>query len=510
MRLLLRAFLIGTLALASCEDDPATVPSVDVPTDGGADGDVLPVDAATAPDAADAIAVDPFADRSGTRVALRNFNSADGFRYRAGFFDRQTGEPCNVRQLAQDGVRRCLPSAAAVFFYADAACTQRVASYTSCAAKPEYAAENVPDADACTAPKTRVYKLGAELGGPAPDGGAPAIPLYVKDGPSCTASPASPNTTYVSVASEVPPAEFVAFKETRVPAGAALNAVYYDGDDGSRIFATFEDKARASPCTFWPMSDGTFRCTPASPYVSGFFGRFADGVCTSELTFASCPASAKVARRFVPSCPNVMQFYDIGAAHPADGGVFFKAGASCVATAPTAGFALFALGAELQPAAFSQGTLGPFAPTGRLAARKVVVDKAEVPVAVETFERRVDVRDTLKDAICSPQLASDGVYRCLPDGALAAYYSDATCTERVGFTYLSSCGGAPTYAKYTGPECLGRGVVASVKGKRAGTSVYAKSASGCTLTDLGAEVELWDVGAVVAPTEFAEMTLTIE
>lgn len=509
MRLLLRVLVAATCALASCDEgDSPSSPSPSV--DAGLEETSSPVNAASADAGEGAADADPFGNRNGTRIRLRNFTTAEGFRRSAGFFDKQTGEPCNVRQLAQDGVRRCLPAGSAISHFADASCTQPVASYTSCASKPKFAAETVPAPDGCSTAKTRIYNLGAEFGAPSADGGPAAVTLYTKSGASCVSTPPAANTIYVATTTEAPPADFVAFHETRLPVGDALNAVYYDGDEGSRLFATFEDKAGATPCTFAPMSDGTLRCAPSSLNVSALFDRYSDGACKSELAFASCPASAKLARRTGLACPNVTRFYELGANVPSDAGIFYKGAGSCITAPPIDGFAPRELGAEVLPSVFQDGTLGPWTAAGRLASRKIVIDGVAVPVATETFERKVDIQDTAKNAPCAVQLASDGVYRCLPDAALASYFTDATCTQRLAFTYVSNCASAPAYATYTGPECPGLVVVLAVTGKRAGTSVYVKGTSTCSVADLGANVELWDVGAVIAPSEFAEMSLTVD
>lgn len=141
---------------------------------------------------------------SGTRLKARWTTAEDGAKQFRGFWDSARETECSF-QGASDGTTRCLPSGMFIHptFFADAACTKRIAyGEKGCAAKTATLQGRYCAGSEIT---QTIFTLGARFTAPQ---------LYNKDGASCTSISAASwadRDLYV-VGAEIPPSEFVAAK----------------------------------------------------------------------------------------------------------------------------------------------------------------------------------------------------------------------------------------------------------------------------------------------------------
>ncbi|HXX67590.1 MAG TPA: hypothetical protein VEK07_10430 [Polyangiaceae bacterium] len=105
------------------------------------------------------------AERGGRRLRATYLKGDDGSREVVGWFDAALEVDCSFAAAA-DGAWRCLPGGAeAGRFFADAACTQRLATLPRGCSSPAYAVLN--DTSACASrPTKHVFSLGARYTGP--------------------------------------------------------------------------------------------------------------------------------------------------------------------------------------------------------------------------------------------------------------------------------------------------------------------------------------------------------
>ena len=81
-------------------------------------------------------------------------------------------------------------------------------------------------------------------------------------------------------------------EQTTAPAepyvsGSRIRAVFIVGTDGSKMFRSWWDRQRKEACNWTPLSDGSYRCLPAT----GYAGMFADDACTRPVSTwpTGCP-----------------------------------------------------------------------------------------------------------------------------------------------------------------------------------------------------------------------------
>lgn len=141
---------------------------------------------------------------SGTRLRARWTTADDGAKQFRGFWDSAREAECTF-QGASDGTTRCLPVGIFIHpsFYADAACTKRIAyGEKGCAATTATLQGRYCAGSEVT---QTIFSLGARFTAPQ---------LYTKDGATCTSTSAAgwaDRDLYV-VGAEIPPSEFVAAK----------------------------------------------------------------------------------------------------------------------------------------------------------------------------------------------------------------------------------------------------------------------------------------------------------
>lgn len=120
--------------------------------------------------------------------------------------------------------------------------------------------------------------------------------------------------------------------------------------------------------------------------------------------------------------------------------------------------------------------------------------------------------DSVLDANCFGQVASDGTRRCMPTPtASAIFFSDSGCTQRVA--HVTKGCSVPDYvaiADTTSP-CAPRYELRNLGASVSATAVYIGSPASCTgPTDQSAAYDMFDLGAVVSPSTLVEMTEMVE
>lgn len=149
------------------------------------------------------------ADRSGERLRAAYLNGADGSRQFVGWYDASLEVDCTYA-IASDGSWRCLPGGAETGrFFADAACTQRLATLPRGCSAPAYAVSS--DTSACAwRPSKHVFSLGVPYTGPI---------AYSFVAGACSAVTSADLILYDLhlVGDEVPPESFVAATLEREP-----------------------------------------------------------------------------------------------------------------------------------------------------------------------------------------------------------------------------------------------------------------------------------------------------
>ncbi len=461
-----------------------------------ADGAGSPDAAAIDGDAPDGSASDVLAERSGTRIKRELWSTADGFRQRVGLYDAELARSCFVA-VASDGMSRCLPQGASAHVFTDSGCTQRVAAWSACSSKPTYATAQ-PSIASCAPLLTKVFSLGADV--------APTELFTGEPGACWLTSTPSPEYKYSKV-TEVAAATFAQLDEVTRPLAPGLDGAFLETADGLQVLSGFRDATHGSlPCVFSTAMDDKLHCVPGgSDDVGSLFGNFSDDKCTTEVGSGACP-SFTLARRFLQGCPSRVQIFSVGAAIDADAGVYRQNGASC--DGPQAiGSTIKPVTAEVSPSDFPAATI-----TASTASARLRIDRLELAPNTLVAEPYPLIRDTAQGATCSPATASDGNARCLPTPAAMVHaFADDQCTVLVARVSSGACG-VPKFARRTlSAACDDRTAVHPLLAKRATTLTYVRNVSNeCVKQDLGPAVDIYDVGAELPATDFAEVTLARE
>ncbi len=138
------------------------------------------------------------------------------------------------------------------------------------------------------------------------------------------------------------------------------------------------------------------------------------------------------------------------------------------------------------------------------------------------------IHDTVRDAYCTPAIAADGRYRCLPSvaGTIGSYFADAACTVEladrkpylIGSTVMQAtwpdlpAARLQDARKATTPSALTPGPVKiyRVGAEHVGPLYYKSSSTACAAVtpDPGDKYDL--LGAEVAAADFVEMALAAQ
>jgi hypothetical protein len=140
--------------------------------------------------------------------------------------------------------------------------------------------------------------------------------------------------------------------------GTRLKAKYRSGSDGSKgyIPSLWYDSQRQEDCAFAVAGDGVERCIPSGLSVVAF----SDAACTQAIAMDStgCVTKYAIQRDRPAGCNTVgpTRIFELGAKSTATN-IYLQAGTQCISTMAPAGSALYAVGAEVPPTAFLEGTI---------------------------------------------------------------------------------------------------------------------------------------------------------
>ena len=448
-----------------------------------------------------------------------------------------------------DGALRCLPSPPLSIHFADAACSQRVASARACTdGPPRYAL--VPLSSTCAGADSitpaAVYSLGS--------GSVPAVLHYqqsVGGNLQCLESPNSEGLEVYPFVSELAPTEFVA-ATIELTTGSRIQTDRLVAEDGTRGGAGRAfDSNFGGECLVDLAADGEWRCLPVEAIIRRAGWAFADPSCTQGLVMQGwgscapdfraklasieepriCAVVAGVPRERYPPKRHVHQLgaastpaQTFGKTYQTDNSVI------CEAT-PNADAAPFSeVRAELPPTEFLRASqkeiaCGPMGASGRrLKAHYAASDDGVVLSAAAIW------LDEELGEECFFQVAADDVIRCIPNRqrmAAVQYFADASCSR--GLVAIDRCiefpRGAPKFAVVdeTGGACVaGMGLVDIRARVHALGATVAPSAlyrynldqpAGCVPFDQAGvetfvmEFEFRELGSEVPPTTFVAGTI---
>jgi hypothetical protein len=203
--------------------------------------------------------------RSGSRLRVRAVLTDEGHQAAVGWYDQEREENCEFQRDAE-GALRCLPTDATDdVYFADAACTTRVAMVSE--QKADYAVQR--EGNQC-AMGVRVYSLAGAIEVPA------GIFRHTSHG-KCVAASVPATGEFRAVGAEVPLAEFVAGRQGVEGTDARVKAIGLVADDGAISVTGFMDGELQTPCTW--EGDRYAACVPLTTEVS----TFADESCSQPL-----------------------------------------------------------------------------------------------------------------------------------------------------------------------------------------------------------------------------------
>jgi hypothetical protein len=115
-------------------------------------------------------------------------------------------------------------------------------------------------------------------------------------------------------------------------------------------------------------------------------------------------------------------------------------------------------------------------------------------------------RDTQLNIDCSFGMASDGQYRCLPTAMLAPYFSDSSCTVRVGYD-LCATTNHPGYISVSAAAASSCSAASTptlyVRGAQYSGNVYSGTPSACSdITNILTAFSFYALGSAVDVTTF--------
>ena len=389
---------------------------------GGRDGGVAPADAETPPDGA-VVSGDVWSGhRSGTRLRARIARSALGAEEFLGWRDTALGLDCTFRR-AGDGALRCLPEESVritnQLYFADASCTEPlVTTNTLPCGYPAHAIYY--DALGCMEPPT-VYGLGAEI----PRG----TTTYTRPSASdpCTVAPSLAGRTVVFARGpEVPPSAFVAGTLRAESTASGVDFVVLETTDGASQHWGLADAAGGFSCAVGALEGGELACLPTdTTQITTYYG---DAACSAPVSFAYDPASCETfthAAEAVSACPGTRRLFRLGMERALTDPLYRNAGSGCTTSSTFASSRFFDVGAALGASDFVAASEVSGGVRGVIEERLHRFGGGDA-VRVRWADRTNGVPCEM-DAI-----ASDGVQRCVPDGAGAiatsGYFRDSSCT----------------------------------------------------------------------------------
>ncbi len=294
--------------------------------------------------------------------------------------------------------------------------------------------------------------------------------------------------------------------------GERIRRVVRQHDDGTGEAIALHDTELGATCQFGFDGQGNVRCMPdvnGAPFASA--GRvFTDAGCTSAVADFSflprgTPTYAVIAETGA-GCSSLRRWYELGAQVPLDdtSTIYYRA-TSGICTASTASTSHYyaALAAEMALDRFVIGT------ESRHSSGRLSVQIVEGEDGSRFCDRRIGFRDAdLGGHACTPDRGEDSVLRCVPDSASTMQVStDSGCGgEFTVATVSTACDLGQEYTRETvTPGCLARWRVHELGAPVAGALYSYVPFDGCYPAPT--DHQYYEIGPVVAPTSFAELTL---
>ena len=189
---------------------------------------------------------------------------------------------------------------------------------------------------------------------------AQIAPDPTKDGGSVDGGPLADGSPDGSVPGDAGSPDGSAPKPASYTSGTRLRTRYITGSDGSKQLVGFYDSTLKVECGFFTAGDSKTRCIPLGGNNAAAVqtALYADSGCTQPVVVSQypyCPTFAYGADQTpVTSCGTgyIYRVYALGAKLT----TFYQKSGSCTAYAVPATQQMWAVGAEIQPSQFVEGT----------------------------------------------------------------------------------------------------------------------------------------------------------
>lgn len=341
------------------------------------------------------------AGSGGTRLK-QEYAVYDGtLRQPTDLYDTQLATRCTPTDTVAG--MRCLPSGGFVY-YADAACTQPIAQPST--ADPRFA---FPDS---YGPTANAYTFGASVG-------TPAMVYATQFSGVCQAE--TPPAGELFSLTDIGFTMFAQLTPTFGSEGRLVSQTLV-ADDGFRTSAALHDTLAGADCFGTVFDDGD----ACFLYPTDLSETYDDSGCTHYVENAYVPVSFAIQWPAAPVCKTTdMVMRPVTAELPRTTPVWVDIPGSnnCAQTAVPAAWRLFDLGAPISLAPVTRAPV----PGGRM---QLITSTANGARGIDGS----DVWDSQLSLECSPQVAADGVTRCLPSAQYATsagYFTDAGCTQPI-------------------------------------------------------------------------------
>jgi hypothetical protein len=429
---------------------------------------------------------DPIGDGGGqgdggtsARIVPRWDVFPDGTRLQDGVYDTMLAAECTP--VGIDSTVVCLPDGGAVV-YGDASCTTLVGNV-----------ERVPSTTFLHSPlgqPAKLYDRGAAISQTA---------YYISPRPGLCQGPYT-SSQLVEVGPQIDTSRFAPLMIVTDPSAGRLQPHSYATPEGLRIPIDAYDTSLAAHCHVASIAAGVFACAPDENLVVA--NTASDPSCTTLLATVGTGTTAPVFAQYSPftGCQLDSVFATVGAKVAPPSPLYTTVQAPSCLTTTTSGADFYPVGTalSLSPITHAMNVNSG----GRFQLGAYRGDGAAFPDP--------DVYDTALADTCTPRLAADGQLRCIPAGAnLLDVYSDASCTTpiTVAVTITESGCSPPPAPPYVLDETAATTPVYATGGVHSAT-VYENS-GGCIPLGFGVgTVTAYDVGAAIAPTSFASLTVT--
>ena len=439
---------------------------------------------------------------SGTRLKLAGVEFGDGQRWVNTLYDSQLDAYCSPVAWS-DGNTYCVPSGLATLGFTDAACTQPVALANECLSAPVHYVLDYTQ-NACNDDSyQQLYTLGSQNS---------ATSYYALYDGVCGGPVTLPTGFALYDLGQKVPVSDLAILSTRDGSsgsdGLALRS--YISTDGVIEDDTLVDTTLGVMCApqVDPLAIGTTTCQPLVDYTPVYYGNnscsgpaYAIRGCTGTM-----PAFATVSAT-CPDLANPVSYYPITGPTDAPAGGAWQtiADEGCEETPVGSSASYYAVSSS--PVTLPSVTVSPLTD----ACHRVEIVRAsgrDASISTRAYDKQLG-------AGCYPAMASDGVERCLPNGAVGwnSLYSDAACTSPIDviMVYVNNppCPTAvPAYGLIStglaATACSGEAVYAV--GSAFTGPLYSMTNDGCQLYDLAFDTVAYTLQGPLANDSFLTVT----